>query len=253
VWTTLINSPVYFQSFLNLEDSPGNTIQEFYTRNSIGGTLAKHVYNGWLNLDGGSPATWNGTAGSTDDVVFSSPHGLSVGDWIRHNDTNRAFYVSAINSTTEATISNALSQTIPSISSVTSVMQALTSSVVGGSSGVMIGCTSVSGGGGKIFASGENHPVIVGIAPAIGGEELSYEVYGSGTVKISGYWFNRLSGEYGEMTLAAPTGGSSSLNGNVVENVDADDGLTTYTVRWDANADGFAVGDSAIRFLRAFV
>jgi len=110
-----------------------------------------------------------------------------------------------------------------------------------------------AGGGDRIWSSGELNAVIIGTAPVLGGEQISFKAYGDPgssdkTVKL---YYD--SGEEAPITQASlmgsATGGSATRNGNQIENVDAD-GSTTYTLVHDAATDGLGAGDKETLMLR---
>lgn len=75
------------------------------------------------------------------------------------------------------------------------------------------------------------------------GLKLHFKVYGGGTGWTVKFYFGRdILGTQATLTGTA-TGGSAIRNGNQVENVAAD-GMTTYTVDFDAAAHGLSDGDS---------
>jgi len=81
----------------------------------------------------------------------------------------------------------------------------------------------------------------------LGGEQISFKAYGDSgssdkTVKF--YFNNAEEAPDTQVTLmGTATGGSATRNGNQVDNVDADDGTTTYTVVRDTSGDGLSLGD----------
>lgn len=92
-----------------------------------------------------------------------------------------------------------------------------------------------------------NHVEILSRATTNNGTaiRLTFKLYSaSGTqlVDMTGYYGTNAD-EFADnvATLSAPSSGS--LVGNTVENLVADNGVTTYGVTWESNADGFGSGD----------
>jgi len=105
------------------------------------------------------------------------------------------------------------------------------------------------GGGQRWWTEGSLNVQVTGLSTGTGGMSISYKAYGASgssdkTVKFY-YSFNE-EPPVAQCTLTgSATGGSSSRNGNQIDNVDADDGVTTYTATWDFLTDGGFIGGRA--------
>ena len=101
-----------------------------------------------------------------------------------------------------------------------------------------------SSGGERIFTTGDLDILITKFAEALGSEQIFFKCYGGGSSRAALFRFNT----EGEPALAvcslvgaSATGGSATVNGNQVENIDAD-GVTEYSVRWNTELDGLTNG-----------
>jgi hypothetical protein len=108
------------------------------------------------------------------------------------------------------------------------------------------------GGGDRWWSANELNIELVGTAAVLGGMQLSFKCYGDPgssdkTVKL---WVapDEESPRYQCVLTGAVTGGSAVRNGNQVDNVDADDGVTTYTCIWNFGGQTPSVsgGDSIV-------
>lgn len=105
--------------------------------------------------------------------------------------------------------------------------------------------------GERIFRPDQLDVKIVSASTAIGGETISFVAYGGGTGRSFELWYST-DGEPDLLqgTLSTPvTGGSASLSGNQVIDVDAD-GSTVYTVKWSSATDGIGTGARVMRIPR---
>ncbi len=125
-----------------------------------------------------------------------------------------------------------------------------------GASTPMVGSSSASGnyalsaipgGGERFWSSGDLNIEIISFTTLPSGTEISFKAYGDaggGDDKTCRFYFN--SSEENPVTqctlVGTATGGSATRNGNQVEDVKADDGVTTYTAIWDAATDGLSAG-----------
>jgi hypothetical protein len=95
-------------------------------------------------------------------------------------------------------------------------------------------------GGERIWTAGELDIKITGVAPALGGEIISFIASGdagNANKTVTFQWTNQGEPTSSSATLTGTaTGGTASRSGNSVINVDAD-GTTTYTVVWDTATD----------------
>ena len=102
--------------------------------------------------------------------------------------------------------------------------------------------------GERIWTAGELDIVITGKQAVVGGERISFIVYGDAgpSDKTVRFYFNT----EGEPAIAqcvligSVTGGSATRSGNDVINVNAD-GTTVYTAIWDIGSNGVSSGDRA--------
>jgi len=106
------------------------------------------------------------------------------------------------------------------------------------------------GGGDRIWTSGELSIQITDMTSVIGGERISFKAYGDSGSSNKTVIFYYNANEERASTVAtlqrAATGGSAVRSGNTVINVDADDGVTTYTVERNISSDGLASGDREV-------
>lgn len=101
-------------------------------------------------------------------------------------------------------------------------------------------------GGEYIFTPSELDILIVSKAPVLGGERIFFKAYGEPgpTNKVVTFYYNR-DGEpaTAQATLTGTAAGGAAVRvGNQVQNVQAD-GLTTYEITWNINADLINSGD----------
>jgi hypothetical protein len=100
-------------------------------------------------------------------------------------------------------------------------------------------------GGERVFTYGELDIVITNKAPVVDGQRIFFKVYGDTgpNDKIIRFYYST-QGEppVSQATLTGTaSGGVAVMNGNQVENVNAD-GVTTYEATWDFAADSIATG-----------
>lgn len=101
-------------------------------------------------------------------------------------------------------------------------------------------------GGSRIYTPGEMDILITNRQPVIGGERLFFRAWGDpGLSNKTVTFFFDAQGEpiTTQCTLdGAATGGSAVRVGNTVQSVDADDGVTEYSVVWNFSFDGVTNG-----------
>lgn len=244
-------------SYMDYETTPGTKILRIFYQSSVSTSADEYQWSNWSNLSGGALVTWNGTTGNSNDVVFPTNPGLSIGDWIRHNSTNRIFRVEAISgaSNEQIEISAAGAATAPSTSSITS--EAVEFSFTGNPTS-NVGYSRINlmeDGGGHTYpgaGTSSSHAEIINYTDITAGERISFQIFtesGSPTVSAQGYFLDE-SGELQQMTLSAVSNGT--LSGNTNNNLTADNGTTTYTFDWNANADGVTDADYIVRYIRIF-
>lgn len=249
-----VNTNDLWRTYRDIETTPGSPILNHYWFQSFSVAAVQYIWAGWSDLVSGNPVTWDGTT----TVQFPSPHGLSVGDWIRHNDTNLSFRVSGTPSTTEATIDDSIAIdqgfAIPSAASATSQMQEMAAVAPTGLIIAYDMSDDGKGGGDSTFTPGEKHPDMISPpADVVGGERqewLGYE--GTGPCRATG-WFMRADGSVQQMNLAnADQGGPLTIIGNEIQGVTAD-GVTPFEVTWLSEGQGIVPGEIVDRWLRIFV
>ncbi len=106
------------------------------------------------------------------------------------------------------------------------------------------------GGGERIWSSGDLDIQIESLQTTPTGTRINYTVYGdAGTDDKIVKFFYAAGNDFPDtqctLVAASATGNASNVVGNQIEDVDADDGVTTYTVVWDVVTDGFAAGERA--------
>jgi hypothetical protein len=102
-------------------------------------------------------------------------------------------------------------------------------------------------GGDRIFTVGEMNILITNRQPVIGGEQIFFRAWGDpGPIdKYVRFYFSK----QGEPTstqcvlTGTATGGSAVRAGNEIQQVEADDGTTEYSITWDVGANSVANGD----------
>jgi len=251
--------------FRDLDSVIGSQTLRFWLFSTASGAATEYTYSNLSDVNSGASATWNGTTGNSNDVVFGTSVAaeLTAGDWIRHKTSNKMFRVEAV-STTDVQISNntgspspAIAQTVPTTASaVDKVVVWGTAGIGSGMGGMALPSGDVSGGG-HVFTSGEYSGKFIGSTPIVGGARLSYKVYdsasGSPTVMAKGYFLDK-NQVLAQMTLfGTATGGSSTRSGDQVNSVTADNGATTYTFDWNSTTDGISDGDTTHKYLNIFV
>jgi len=102
-------------------------------------------------------------------------------------------------------------------------------------------------GGERIWTNGEMDVLITGRLPVLGGERIFFKAWGdTGPAdKIVRFYFNKQGEPIAQqMTLTGTaTGGTALRVGNQVNNIEADDGVTEYSVIWDIGSDLVNTGD----------
>lgn len=102
-------------------------------------------------------------------------------------------------------------------------------------------------GGERIWTNGEMDILITNRLPVLGGERIFFKAWGSVGLadKIVRFYFNKFGEPIAQqMTLTGTaTGGTAIRVGSQVNNVEADDGATEYSVIWDIGADLVNTGD----------
>lgn len=89
------------------------------------------------------------------------------------------------------------------------------------------------------------HAEIVGtqtLASGVGSIRVSFKLFstsGSQLVTVRGF-FTDVLGEYATSSATFTDPSAGNLNGNVIENLTANNGLTTYEVTWSSGSDGIA-------------
>lgn len=244
-------------SYMDYETTPGTKLLRHFWQSSISTNVDEYQWTNWSNLVSGASVTWNGTTGNSNDVVFPSNPGLAIGDWIRHNTTNRVFRVEAVSGASNEQIEIAAlgAAAAPSTSSVTSSAQEWSfvgnpTANVGYSRAKLMedGGAHTYPGTGTASGRGE----ITDVTDITAGERISFQIFvesGTPTVSAQGYFLDA-DGQLNQMTLSAVSNGT--LNGNTNENLTADNGTTTYTFDWNANADGVSDADFIVRYVRIF-
>jgi hypothetical protein len=102
-------------------------------------------------------------------------------------------------------------------------------------------------GGERIFTLGELSILITNRQPVIGGEQIFFRAWGDNgpADKFVRFYFNK----FGEPTSTqcvlsgVATGGAAIRAGNELQNVEADDGTTEYSIVWDIGGNGVVSGD----------
>jgi len=109
----------------------------------------------------------------------------------------------------------------------------------------------VQNGGSVFWTSGQRHIERLTATAALGGVQYGFQIYSPypsvDTVSVRWVYGNNIdeSPHTPYASLTSPSAGSIS-GGNTITGLDAaDNGATTFTVIWQAQADGFAVGDFA--------
>lgn len=104
-------------------------------------------------------------------------------------------------------------------------------------------------GGQRFWTEGSLNIVVTGFAVGPDGMTISFKAYGdsgSSNKTVKFYCDTDEDPPETQCTLiGSATGGSASRNGNQVDNVDADDGVTEYTIDWDFFSDGGFIGGRA--------
>jgi hypothetical protein len=104
--------------------------------------------------------------------------------------------------------------------------------------------------GERIFTAGELDIRILSRTGVVGGEEITFTVWGGGTGrKMKLHYTQEGTPQLLPATLALPvTGGSATLNtgSNQVEGIAAD-GTTVYTIVWDVQTDGLTTANRVAR------
>lgn len=248
------NTPVFINS--NLEDNVGSQTLTFYVKTS-GNTnvFSAYQYNPNTSINGGEVATFSG--GNT--ITYTSDPGLSVGDWIVKESDNVAWYVSSVSGASNEiiTVDTAENtQTFENTNSATSKPNEPTSlGSVANSNNVLLP-SDQRGGGNYIYTSGELHCELISRSEVVGGERWTFVAYsddGTTTVNVKGYVQSKRTMQISQTSFVNPSGGSSSLNGNTIENVTADNGVTEYQITWNAVSDGFSSGDQIRRYIEVSI
>lgn len=107
------------------------------------------------------------------------------------------------------------------------------------------------GGGEYIFTIGENDVIITGRVPVIGGERLSFKLYGGGTRSFRMFFGTNGEAPVTAATLSNPSVGTLSNANHQVDGLTAD-GTTVYQVTWLANTDGVPNQTRVQRMPRVF-
>ena len=102
-------------------------------------------------------------------------------------------------------------------------------------------------GGERIFTFGEMNILITNRQPVIGGERLFFRAWGSvgAADKFVRFTFNK-QGEPPavQCTLSGTASGGTAVRvGNELQGVEADDGITEYSITWNIGADGVTSGN----------
>lgn len=107
------------------------------------------------------------------------------------------------------------------------------------------------GGGEYIFTLGESDALITGRAPVVGGERISFKLFGGGTRSFRMFYGTNGEAPISSATLASPSVGSLNVNNIQVDGLTAD-GTTVYQVTWLAIADGVPNQSRVQRMPRVF-
>jgi len=243
--------------FTDMETTPGTLVQRLFffdgQQNIVG--PASYAHTNWSSVDSDLAATWNGTTGNANDVVFQNSVAatLAVGDWILHVLTGKVFRVEAV-STTNVEISNQgtaavggfdIVQTVPTDSS--AVTKAETWASTAGATPNLVGIALPSddaGGGGYIFTPGEISADYVGNDLLISNVRIKYTINDPASLGLTdrvarGYYLKT------DRTLTQMT--LSNTSGTQVGNTDtalaADNGVTEHYFDWESPTDGIANGE----------
>lgn len=243
----------FWKKYRDIETTPGTPEYLLYWFQSPAIAGLQYRWAGWTDLVSGNPVTWDGTT----TVQFPAPHGLVIGNWIRHNPTNLDFRVVATPSGTEAEIDNtlavALGFSIPNTAAVTSVMNALTAVPPTGLIVAYDMPNEQVGGGDTTYTPNEKHPDLIGTPTDVsGGERQTWLGYnGVGPCQATG-WYMRPDGVILQMNLAnADQGGALPIIGNAIQGVIAD-GVTPFEVDWLSEGQGIQPGEIVARWFRIF-
>jgi hypothetical protein len=105
--------------------------------------------------------------------------------------------------------------------------------------------STMIGGGERAFTPGDLDVLVVRREAAFGGDEVDFIAYAGGLnadKSVTLYLDRQGHPPLVEATLTEVSGGTAVLNGNTVENVQAD-GATVYTVLWNTQGDGVSAGE----------
>lgn len=214
---------------------------------STGGAVSEYNMETWANLDSGLVATFNGTLGQVDDVVFQNAPALSVGEVIRNNTTNRAYKVAAVSGVNvQLTSFMDAGGDATSTDSAVSVMspwifQASTT----GSAGLAFPSNN-SGGGGYTYTPGEHTFKLVSRLGTPGKEKFTFTLHSdSGTLGVKVSFFYRLiDGVDRQATVSDNVGAGTSIVSNEMLGCIADNGATVYELSWNQSTDSVESGAS---------
>jgi hypothetical protein len=116
-----------------------------------------------------------------------------------------------------------------------------------------------TGSGSRNWEEDQINIVIEDRVPIEDGERISFTLHGGegqGTavqqVKLQG-WYNDEDHQALTQATLSNVGPTGTMNGTTAEELDVDDGATTYTIDWNTTTDGLAKGQPVRRQFRIFV
>lgn len=229
---------LYGQGFQDTVTTPGSTVQRIWLLNNglstnpgIGAQPAEEyvITDPWQLI---GSATWNGTVGTATDVVFGSPHGCAVGNWVLHEGANKSYRVSATPSATALTLQNLTTiaplTTFPNTVSDT-YKSVMSWTLIGGTVSGVDPSGEQNGGGERIYRNSQTRAELIKVVDIQDTvyERFYFRIYGTGSVDIE-FYYRSIEGAEVQATLTNASVGT--IVSNVITGLSGDDGATLYSV-----------------------